>query len=286
MPGSGIDLHTHSTTSDGTDSPTELVERAAAAGLRVIALTDHDTFTGLDEAVAAGERLGVEVLRGVEISCHRGDSSVHLLAYGVDESDPDLAAELARIRDGRENRLPRLLARLGELGMPLTEAEVRRFAGDSPSVGRPHVADAMVARGYVADRTEAFDRWLSDDGPAHVERYAAAVEDGVRLVHGAGGVAVIAHPWGRGSRAVLGPEVLSALVTEHGLDGFEVDHVDHGPPGSEVRTELRELADSLGALGTGSSDYHGAGKPDLPLGANTTTPEAYAELLRRLKSAG
>ncbi|OYO05109.1 phosphatase [Enemella evansiae] len=283
MPSSGIDLHTHSTISDGTDSPTELVQRAVDVGLRVVALTDHDTFDGLAEAVAAGERLGVEVLRGVEISCRRGDSSVHLLGYGVAESDPDLAAELARIRDGRENRLPRLLARLSELGLPLTEAEVRGFAGDSPSVGRPHVADAMVARGYVADRTEAFDRWLSDDGPAHVERYAAAVEDGIRLVHGAGGVAVIAHPWGRGSRSVLGPEVLAELVSGVGLDGFEVDHVDHGPPGSAVRAELRALADSLGALGTGSSDYHGTGKPDLPLGANTTSPEVYADLLRRLR---
>lgn len=281
--GSGIDLHTHSDESDGTDSPSKLVERAAAAGLRVIALTDHDTFTGLDEAVAAGERAGVEVVRGAEISCQHGGVSVHLLGYGMDEQDPALTAELARIRDGRENRLPRLLARLGELGLPLEEAEVRRFAGDSPSIGRPHVADAMVARGYVGDRTEAFARWLSDDGPAHVERYACGLGTGIDLVHGAGGVAVIAHPWGRGSRSVLGPDALARLVREHRLDGFEVDHMDHGRPDSHERRELRRLASSLGVLATGSSDYHGTGKPDLPLGANTTRPEVYAELRRRIR---
>lgn len=270
-----IDLHTHSKISDGTDAPAELVARAAETGLDVVALTDHDTFDGLDEAAAAGERLGVRVIRGVELSTSRVGHSVHLLAYGVDEEDQALTAEMIRIREGRSGRLSPVLAKLSALGVPVTEEEVLVHVGDSPSVGRPHIADALVAAGHVANRTEAFDRFLADGGPAHVARYTVGLERGIDLVHQARGVAVIAHPWGRGRKRLLPPEVLERLVDEHGLDGVEVDHQDHDPA---ERKELRRLGARLGLIMTGSSDYHGVGKIDHDLGCNTTDPDMFSRL--------
>lgn len=274
-----IDLHTHSSISDGTDEPSRLVDRAKEVGLDVIALTDHDTFAGLDEAVDRGEQVGVRVVRGMELSCARGGESVHLLAYGADPAFSELAAELDKVRGGRMGRLAGVLQRLAELGVPVTEEQVMAEVGDSPSVGRPHIADAMVKAGHVADRTEAFDRFLADGGPAHVPRYAVPVERGIDLVHAAGGVAVIAHPWGRGREPILPPDVLMRLASGQGLDGIEVDHQDHDPA---TRIRLRALAAELGLLATGSSDYHGAGKLDHELGCNTTTPEVFETLMGRL----
>jgi 3',5'-nucleoside bisphosphate phosphatase len=274
-----IDLHTHSNVSDGTDTPAELVVAAAEGGLDVVALTDHDTFDGLDRALAAGREHGVEVVRGMELSCSRHGASVHLLAYGADPSHGSLAAEMERVRDGRMGRLGPVLDLLAGLGVPVTEQDVMAQVGDSPSVGRPHIADALVAAGHVADRTEAFDRFLADGGPAHVARYAIEVERGIDLVHQAGGVAVIAHPWGRGRERLLPPEVLQRLVEEHRLDGIEVDHQDHD---ADARHRLWQLVERLGVLGTGSSDYHGTGKTDHDLGVNTTRPEVYAELCHRI----
>jgi hypothetical protein len=274
-----IDLHTHSSFSDGTDAPAELVRKARGVGLDVVALTDHDTFDGLDEAAAEGERLGLRVVRGMELSCSRQGSSVHVLAYGADPANPGLAAEMARVRDGRLGRLAGVLRKLAELGVPVSEAEVMAQVGNSPSVGRPHIADAMIKAGHVRDRQEAFDRFLADGGPAHVHRYTIEVDRGIDLVHEAGGVAVIAHPWGRGREYLLPPSALEALARDHGLDGLEVDHHDHD---SDTRRRLRSLADSLGLLATGSSDYHGTGKLDHDLGSNTTDPEVFTEMQRRL----
>jgi predicted metal-dependent phosphoesterase TrpH len=274
-----IDLHTHSSVSDGTDAPSGLVDRARQVGLDVLALTDHDTFDGLDEAVSRGEQVGVRVVRGMELSCSREGQSVHLLAYGADPAFPGLAAEMVKVRCGRMGRLAGVLQRLAELGIPVTEEQVLAEVGQSPSVGRPHIADAMVKAGHVADRTEAFERFLADGGPAHVPRYAIPVERGIDLVHDAGGLAVIAHPWGRGREQLLTPEVLRRLSSEHGLDGVEVDHQDHDP---KTRVRLRALAAELGLLPTGSSDYHGTGKLDHELGCNTTEPEVYEALIDRL----
>ena len=274
-----IDLHTHSLISDGTDTPGELVRKARAVGLDVVGLTDHDTFDGLDEAVAEAERVGIHVVRGMELSCSRHGDSVHVLAYGADPASPGLAAEMARVRDGRLGRLTGVLAKLAELGVPVTEAEVMAQVGESPSVGRPHIADALIKAGHVRDRQEAFDRFLADGGPAHVHRYTIEVDRGIDLVHEAGGLAVIAHPWGRGREHVLTPSLLEALVRDHGLDGIEVDHQDHD---AETRQRLRTLAGNLGLLATGSSDYHGAGKLDHDLGCNTTDPEVFDEMQRRL----
>jgi predicted metal-dependent phosphoesterase TrpH len=274
-----IDLHTHSSVSDGTDTPAELVAKARGVGLDVVGLTDHDTFDGLDEAVAAGKRLGVEVVRGMELSCSRRGNSVHVLAYGADPADSELAAEMARVRDGRLGRLAGVLAKLAALGVPVSEAEVMAQVGDSPSIGRPHIADALIQAGHVRDRQEAFDRFLADGGPAHVPRYTIELERGIDLIHQAGGLAVIAHPWGRGREHVLPPSALQALARDHGLDGIEVDHQDHDVV---TRGRLRALADSSGLLATGSSDYHGTGKLDHDLGCNTTDPEVFSEMRRRL----
>jgi predicted metal-dependent phosphoesterase TrpH len=186
---------------------------------------------------------------------------------------------MARVRDGRLGRLTGVLAKLAALGVPVSEAEVMAQVGSSPSVGRPHIADALIKAGHVRDRQEAFDLFLADGGPAHVPRYTIEVERGIELIHQAGGLAVIAHPWGRGREHVLPENVLTALARDHQLDGVEVDHQDHDV---DIRQRLRTLADSLGLLVTGSSDYHGTGKLDHDLGCNTTDPGVFAEIQRRL----
>lgn len=278
-----IDLHAHSAVSDGTDTPAGVVAAAVEAGLDVMALTDHDTFDGMPAALDAGRAAGLRVLPGIEISTQLRGVSVHLLGYGCRTDDPALLAELAKVRKGRDGRVPAMLAALARLGMPVDPDVLARIRGDAPSVGRPHVADAMIALGYVENRQEAFDRYLADDGPAFVPRYAVSLGRGIDLVHGAGGVAVIAHPWGRSSRPVLGASQLARLARERQLDGVEVDHNDHS---AHTRAELRQLARRLGLLATGSSDYHGAGKTGHPLGVNTTLPEVLAEIDRRIAARG
>lgn len=273
-----IDLHTHSAVSDGTDAPADLVAQAAAAGLDAVALTDHDTFDGLAEAYRAGERGGVEVLGGLEFSTRFGGRSVHLLGYGADPLDGALLAELERVRAGRDGRVPGMIARLAELGFPLELSDVLDQAGGA-SVGRPHVADAMIARGYVRDRDEAFADWLYDGGPAFVDRYATPLAEAIGLIRAAGGVAVLAHPWSRGARATLGEGVLEELAAA-GLAGVEVDHPDHD---ADERAGLGAVARRLGLLTTGSSDHHGTGKTRNPLGVETTDPDVYAEIRRRIR---
>jgi predicted metal-dependent phosphoesterase TrpH len=271
-----IDLHTHSNRSDGTDTPTELVENAKATGLDVVALTDHDHTSGWDEAQIAADRVGIRLVRGIEISTKLEHRSIHLLGYDFDPDHPGLTAELDRVLDGRGNRLPRLLDRLRELGVDLTMDEVLEHAPSATESGRPHVADAMVAKGYVSDRTEAFDRYLADGGIAHIARYSAPLYDAVRLLKQAGGKAVVAHAWARSSRPVMTPEVFSDLV-DLGLDGIEVNHVDHD---EKARRELAGIATDLGLVITGSSDYHGTGKSsDFHLGANTTDPDQFERLI-------
>lgn len=278
-----IDLHTHSAVSDGTDSPTGLVMSAAQARLQVIALTDHDTFDGLPEAIAAGSRFGVRVLPGVEVSCNQDGTEVHLLGYGCRVSDEALGAELELIRNGRGGRLFRMVKALQEAGLDITVDEVLAQAGSAPSIGRPHVADVMIAKGYVADRDEAFRDWLEQGRPGFVRRYSCDLPRAVDLVHGAGGAAVLAHPWGRGADSVLTADVIAELARRHGLDGIEVDHQNHTP---EQRALLFELGGRLGLIRTGSSDYHGTGKQNHALGCNTTRETAYRELCTRIRLRG
>ena len=273
-----IDLHTHTNRSDGTDTPTELVEKAGACGLDVLAITDHDSTAGWDEAAAAADRVGIALVRGIEISTMLDGVSVHLLGYGFDPADASLLAELDRILGGRDSRLPALLDQLAEHDMPLTVDDVVAESGNAAASGRPHVADAMVTAGYVADRDEAFRDWLYDHGPVYVERYGAPLSEAIELVREAGGVSVIAHPWARRGRRVLTPDVIAELAGK-GLAGLEVDHNNHS---DAVRAELRALAVDLDLVVTGSSDYHGTGKgPEFHLGANTTAPEQYERLLSR-----
>lgn len=269
-----IDLHTHSSRSDGTDTPTELVEKARTAGLDVFAITDHDSMAGWEEASAAASRVGITLVRGLEVSCEYAGASVHLLAYEPDPTHARLLAELERVLVGRNGRLPRTIERLNALGMEITEADVRAVSGNAVATGRPHVADALIARGYVANRDEAFDRLLKAGRPAYVQRYAADLVTMIGLIVDAGGVAVIAHPWGRGAGRALVAEVFAELRAA-GLSGLEVDHNDHPAP---VREKLRAIADELGLIVTGSSDYHGSGKIGFDLGCNATAPQEYERL--------
>lgn len=272
-----IDLHTHSAMSDGTTSPAELVRAAAEAGLDVVALTDHDTTAGWAEAAEEATRVGIGFVPGAEFSTKQGDTGVHLLGYLFDPGDERLLAEARRIFDGRGRRLAGILAGLAEAEMMLTEDEVRRHAGSEGVIGRPHVADALVARGYARDRREAIETFLSPGRPGFVRRYAPSTADMIGIVNAAGGAAVIAHPWGRGRRGALEPETIADLAAA-GLAGLEVDHQDHQP---EHRETLRALAAELDLIATGSSDHHGLGKIDHELGCHLTDPEQFLRLLAR-----
>ncbi|MET7276944.1 PHP domain-containing protein [Kribbella sp. NPDC005582] len=276
-----IDLHTHSNRSDGTDPVDDLITHAQQAGLDVIALTDHDTADGWVEGRQAAERLGIGFVPGIEISCKLNGISVHLLGYLLDPSSEQLAAELRTVREGRTDRIPTIVARLNSIGIPLTVDEVLAQATGTPSVGRPHVADALVANGTVANRTEAFDRFLADGRAGHVSHYAIEPGHAIDLVRAAGGVPVIAHPWGRSSHKVMTEDMIARLVSEHGLAGIEVEHQDHSP---QSRAALTRIADDLGIIRTGSSDHHGAGKIDHDLGVNTTDPEQFERLLEVAKA--
>ena len=271
-----IDLHSHSDRSDGTDTPAELVRRARDCGVDVLAITDHDTTEGWDEAAGVAEQVGVKLIRGIEISTKHAGHGVHLLAYLPDPTHPGLLEELDRVLDGRNDRLPGILGRLRELGIDIEADDVRRLAGDAAAMGRPHVADALVARGVVRDRDEAFARFLGPGGPAYVDRYAADLVTMIGTVAAAGGVTVIAHPWASRHEHSALDEAGLAELREHGLAGVEVDHEDHAPG---LRVKLRGIARNLGLVSTGSSDYHGLGKTGHDLACNTTAPDQLDRLL-------
>ncbi|MFI8769788.1 PHP domain-containing protein [Streptomyces sp. NPDC053792] len=274
-----IDLHTHSTASDGTDSPAELVRNAAAAGLDVVALTDHDTTRGHAEAIAALPE-GLTLVTGAELSCRMDGIGLHMLAYLFDPAEPALLAERELVRDDRVPRARGMVAKLQELGVPVTWEQVARIAGDG-SVGRPHVAEALVELGVVPDVSGAFtSEWLADGGRAYVEKHELDPVDAIRLVKAAGGVTVFAHPLAVKRGQVLS-EASIARLAEAGLDGIEVDHMDHD---EATRARLRGLAQELGLLTTGSSDYHGSRKT-CRLGEYTTDPEIYGEITRRASGA-
>ncbi|MDR7251420.1 putative metal-dependent phosphoesterase TrpH [Nocardioides sp. BE266] len=270
-----VDLHTHSSASDGTDTPADLVREAKAAGLDVVALTDHDATSGWAEAQEAADEVGITLVPGLEISTKLQHRGVHLLAYLPDPTYGPLVDVLGRILAGRSERTPAIVAALRAHGIDLTEDDVHREANGSVAAGRPHVADALVRLGVVADRTEAFATLLSPGQPGYVNRYAPQLEEMIPIVVAAGGVPVIAHPWGRRGGTVLTEEAFASLKGL-GLAGIEVDHQDHGP---ELRTRLRAIAADLDLVATGSSDHHGLGKVDHDLGVNTTDPEQYERLV-------
>ncbi|MFI0999136.1 PHP domain-containing protein [Streptomyces galbus] len=274
-----IDLHCHSTASDGTDTPAELVRHASAAGLDVVALTDHDTTRGYAEAIAALPA-GLTLVTGAELSCRLDGVSMHMLAYLFDPEEPALLAERELVRDDRVPRAKGMVAKLNELGVPVTWEQVARIAGDG-SVGRPHVATALVELGVVPTVGDAFtEEWLADGGRAYVAKHETDPFEAIRLVRGAGGVTVFAHP-AAGKRGRTVPESAIAELAAAGLDGIEVDHLDHD---ADTRAHLRGLAADLGLLVTGSSDYHGSRKT-VALGEYTTDPEVYGEITRRATGA-
>ncbi|WP_236240086.1 PHP domain-containing protein [Streptomyces sp. CC228A] len=274
-----IDLHTHSTASDGTDTPAELVRRAAATGLDVVALTDHDTTRGHAEAIAALPE-GLTLVTGAELSCRLNGVGMHLLAYLFDPAEPELAREMELVRDDRVPRARAMVAKLQERGVPVTWERVAAIAGDG-SVGRPHIAQALVELGVVPDVSGAFTtEWLADGGRAYVEKHELDPFKAIRLVKEAGGVTVFAHP-AAVKRGQTAPDSVIADLTAYGLDGIEVDHMDHDEP---TRARLRGLAADLGLLTTGSSDYHGTRKT-CALGDHTTDPEIFGEITRRAAGA-
>lgn len=267
-----IDLHTHSVASDGTDAPAALVAAAARAGLDVVALTDHDTTRGWAEAEDAVAEHGVALVRGAEISCLAGHLSVHLLSYLHDPTHPGLLAEAERTRTARLDRARRMVELIGE-DLALTWDDVEAQTAPGTTVGRPHIADALAARGHVADRSAAFATVLAAGSPYYVPHYAPDAAHAVRLVREAGGVPVLAHPGALVRGRILTDAAIGRLV-DAGLAGIEVDHRDHD---DAQRRRLAGLAHEADLLVTGSSDYHGEGKPNL-LGERTTSPEVLAAI--------
>ncbi len=271
-----IDLHAHSDRSDGTESPAQVMVAAREAGLDVVALTDHDTWDGWEEAAAAVGRTGVALVRGAEISTSAGGISVHLLSYLHDPDARGLGAAVRRARDSRLGRARRMVQRIAR-DFDLTWEEVEARLEPGGTVGRPHIADALVARGYVTDRTTAFAEILNSRGPYYVPYDAPDVVAAGELVRRAGGVPVMAHPRAASRGRVVQDEVIEELAAA-GLAGLEVDHRDHD---EGARAQLRDLARSLGLFVTGSSDYHGAGKPNR-LGEHLTDPA----VLEQIESEG
>jgi 3',5'-nucleoside bisphosphate phosphatase len=246
-----VDLHTHSTASDGTLAPEGVVEAAERCGLTALALTDHDTIEGVPAARVAGERLGVRVIAGVELSAFQEDNEIHLLALHVTQLEA-LQTRLSALRAGRHTRAQKIVDRLNALGVPLTLDEVL-VQSNGGAVGRPHVARALIARGAVHDFREAFTRYLGSAGSAFVARERLSIEDAIAVAHEAGALAIWAHPSDGGRRERLEPLVRA------GLDGLEVRHPSHS---AEDVKRLQALADFFGLVPSGGSDWHGA--PDGP----------------------
>lgn len=271
-----FDLHTHSTESDGTQPPADVVRAAARAGLDGLALTDHDTSSGWAEAAEAALAEGITLVPGMEMSCMAADgTSVHLLSYLHDPADPTLLRELGAARSARLTRAQEMAARLAE-DYPITWEIVQAHAAEGATIGRPHLADALVSLGVVPDRSAAFARILTGRSKYYVPHHAPDPAEAVALVRAAGGVPVFAHPRAVQRGRVVGVEVIESMV-EAGLAGLEVDHRDNP---EQERTWLRALAERHGLFVTGSSDYHGAGKPNL-IGEFTTGADVLAEIERQ-----
>ncbi|RWZ49689.1 PHP domain-containing protein [Labedella phragmitis] len=269
------DLHTHSSVSDGTETPSRLVRSASAAGLGTVALTDHDSTAGWSEAAVAARSEGITLIPGMEFSTRLGYRSIHLLAYLFDPSDGDLVTEMARIREARLVRAERIVQNLSR-DYALTWDDVVAQTTDGATIGRPHIADALVARGHVPTRSEAFASILHPSRGYFLPHYAPDPVDAVRLVVAAGGVPVIAHPATRGPGLIVSDRDVEDLVGA-GLAGLEIDHRENTASGKQA---IRRLAGRHGLILTGSSDYHGTGKPNL-LGENTTSDDSVAAIIER-----
>jgi 3',5'-nucleoside bisphosphate phosphatase len=251
-----VDLHVHSTASDGARAPADVVQEAKRVGLAAIALTDHDTVAGIAEASAAGAALGIRVVAGVELSAVEGDAETHILGLHLSDTH-DLEARLVGLRDMRRTRAERIVQRLNELGVRIAlPAVLDQSAGGA--IGRPHIARAMIAEGWAVDFRDAFDRYLGNGKPAFVPKDKLPVSDAIQLIHRAGGLAVLAHPASSGTR-----ERVEAFVAL-GIDGLEVRHPSHTP---DDAARLAALVDYFGLVPSGGSDWHGSGDGARTLGA-------------------
>jgi 3',5'-nucleoside bisphosphate phosphatase len=272
---SGYDLHTHSNRSDGTLRPAEVMVLAAQRDLAGVALTDHDTFDGLEEAATTASELGLDFVPGIEFSAEHDGASLHILGYWVEPGDAAIEAELLRLTATRFRRGEMIVEKLHELGFDVSIERVRELAGGD-AIARPHIAEAMVEAGIVADEKEAFDRYISDDGAAYVPKHALQPTAALRLIGGAGGACVLAHPgmW-RGSETV--PDELIEEMAAGGMVGLEVRHPDHD---EVMRAKYVAIAERLGLVATAASDCHGE-RYGFRMGTERTDDETFAELKRR-----
>ena len=271
-----IDLHTHTTYSDGTDNPSELINKALAAGITIIGLTDHDSISGWQEATNA-LRPGISLVPGAEISCQTTDGiSVHILGLLFDSSNSELMNTLEKTRENRHGRMEKIIARINEAGIDITMSDVLAQLSDGATLGRPHLADALVKKGVVATRDEAFTQMLHNNSKYYVSHYSPTPETAIALIKAAGGVSVIAHPMASHRGRTISLETFGSLI-DSGLDGIEVDHRDHSPA---EKKQLIALANESNLVMTGASDYHGNGKLN-SLGEYTTNPEQWEKLEER-----
>jgi hypothetical protein len=268
-----IDLHTHSLASDGTDTPGELINKAHARGISVLGLMDHDTIAGWDEATSY-LRPGMSLVLGSEISCQTSDgTSVHMLGMLFDRENTALAEVLSTTRDNRLTRMNRIIGRLNEAGFEITIEDVLAQLAPGATLGRPHLADALIAKKIVASRDEAFTELLHNNSKYYISHYSPTPEDAIKLIKQAGGVAVIAHPLASLRGRTVSIDSFKSMV-EAGLDGIEISHRDQS---EDERQLLREVVEQYDIIATGSSDYHGNGKLN-QLAEFTTTPEDFEAL--------
>ena len=276
---SRLDLHLHTTHSDGSFTPTEVIDFAQKAGVTALAITDHDITTGILEATLAGQEHGIEVIPGVEISSILGTSELHILGYFLDYQDARLNERLARLRDSRHRRNPKIIELLQAAGIAITYEEVRTLAG-TDSVGRPHIARVLMEKGVVASAKEAFDLWLADGRPAYVPRELPTPSDAMQWIREAKGLPVLAHPtWVKPTDGTL-TDLVRQLKAD-GLDGVEVHYSTHTP---RQTREYLALAKQLDLLVTGGSDFHGLTKPDIDVGIGKGTLHVPGSLLDKLRN--
>jgi predicted metal-dependent phosphoesterase TrpH len=275
-----IDLHVHTSRSDGTFTPTEAVKLAAERGLDGIAVTDHDTTEGLSEATDAAREAGIELLSGVEFSAEYQRTSIHVLGYFMDLDDAAFQEELTRLRDDRFRRGEMIVEKLQELGYDISFERVREIAGGG-NIVRPHIAQAMVEAGIVPTEKDAFtEEFIADGGRAGVNKHALDPLDAVDLIVGAHGVCVLAHPGMWGDQTSVPDELIEAMASR-GMGGLETDHTDHTP---EQRERYRAIAERLGVVPTGGSDCHGTRYDPIRMGSFTTDPDRVEELRSRART--
>ncbi|MDK2932726.1 MAG: 3,5-nucleoside bisphosphate phosphatase [Clostridiales bacterium] len=274
-----IDLHTHTIASDGSMTPSQLVQYAAQKHLAAIAITDHDTVKGVEEAVVQGKQSNIEVIPGVEISVDF-EGEMHILGYFIDVESPILNNTLERLKTFRKQRNPQIIQKLNELGIEITMAEVQRKA-NSEIIGRPHIADVMIQKGYISSIDEAFDKYLDKGKPAYVKKQKLLPKEGIELIKQAGGFAVLAHPIYLEEEGVE-LEILLKQLIQYGLDGIEAYYSEYT---KGTQNKYLAIANKYNLIVTGGSDFHGKTKPKLDLGTGYGALRIPYHLLERMKRA-